>query len=143
MLSSGNGCTVTWPCPARRPAAAGQSGDAELKLALRDTPACCSPQGHIAEFALAGTLLVCCLHSGGVWRPLLAGLWREKRYDLHEDGGFSIPRGTASSLVTFQLPFGAAGWWVFIRSGCEAPLCMSPSGGKGLNSGVWTNEMMS
>lgn len=43
-----------------------------------DSPAalCSSPQGHTAKFATAKTLLLCCLHSAGVWRPLLAQLRR-------------------------------------------------------------------
>lgn len=42
-----------------------------------DLPAAahCSPQGHIAKVAIAKTLLVYCLHSGGLRRPLLARLW--------------------------------------------------------------------
>lgn len=36
-----------------------------------DLPAAphCSPQGHIAKVAIAKTLLIYCLHSGGLRRP--------------------------------------------------------------------------
>lgn len=42
-----------------------------------DLPAAphCSPQGHIAKVAIAKTLLIYCLHSGGLRRPPLTRLW--------------------------------------------------------------------
>lgn len=42
--------------------------------------------------------------------------------------------------MTFQLPFGVAGWWsgAFLCRGWESPLPLSPGREKGLNSGLWT-----
>lgn len=68
-----------------------------------------SPQGHIAKVAIAKTLLIYCLHSGGLRRPPVTRLWGGKHYNLHEDRVFSSPGGMPSSLVTFQLPYGMAG----------------------------------
>lgn len=145
VLSSRNNCAVTWPCPTHRSAAAGRSGNAKLTL---------------WRLAGSGTLLASrsyCkgCHSQNTSHLLFAQRWSleapahsavgGKHYNLHEDRAFSSPGGMPSSLVTFQLPFGMAGWWAgaSICSGWEASLSLSLCGGKGLNSGVRTDEVMS
>jgi len=42
-----------------------------------------SPQGCIAKAVIAETLLMYCLHSGGVWRPRSLGLGGWQCYHFH------------------------------------------------------------
>lgn len=64
------------PCSTRRSVTSRCSG--MLSWLSADSPAalCSLPQGRTAKVTTTKTVLLCCLHSAGVWRPLLAQLRR-------------------------------------------------------------------
>ena len=140
MLSSGNNCTVTKPCPTHRSAAAGRSGDAEC--AFRRLTSCGTQ--------LASRLYCKGCHSRNTSHVLFAQWWCLEA-PLARLGGmtmlpFPLGWGIFQRWRNSIFLSGVSAWWAgaAICSSWGSSSVPEPlEGGKGLNSGERTDEMMS